>query len=272
MNMVIQALFQLLVAIVGSVGSAICASLYFRRVRLDRPPVGRFNNRDIVVLLFFIVALPFWYLVMPSWLLIGFLLLTFTSALYMALRPFLLPRFLWPLIACLVVVNIIVTETLLGTRSGWQLYWVITDAIVLCAIVGVSNLYVQGGLRLSSIAWFALVLGFYDAFFSLVIPLTQKLADRFEGQPLDPSIGFAMGPYNANLGIGDLLVFTLFIVAAYKGYGRKGIIAAMIIIPLFGAIIPALAPLAVSSFVRSTVGIVVPVQSFFGPAAFISYL
>jgi len=36
-----------------------------------------------------------------------------------------------------------------------------------------------------------------------VVPISQKLADRFEGQPLDPSIGFAFGLYNANIGLGD---------------------------------------------------------------------
>src|SRR5207248_5513397 len=93
-----------------------------------------------------------------------------------------------------VLPNIVVTETMLGTRSGWQLYWVITNTIVLLAVVGVSNLYVQGGMRLRHVAWFAFVLGFYDGIFAFAIPILGKLADRFEGQPLDPSIGFAMGP------------------------------------------------------------------------------
>ncbi len=271
MYMLEQTIFQVLVVLFGALITPACALLYFRRVRLERPPLGVFNPRDIGILLFFILALPLLYLILPSYVLTGFLVLTFVSALYMALRPFMLSRYLWPLILVLIVANIAVTEMLLGTRQGWQLYWVLTDIVVLIAAVGVSNLYVQGGMRLRHIAWFALILAFYDAFFNLVIPISQKLADRFEGQPLDPSIGFTLGVFNANIGIGDLLVYSLFIIAAYKGFGRKGVISSFAIIAIFGALMPALSPLVISSFVRQNIGIAVPAQAFFGPAAVITY-
>ncbi len=272
MDMLTGTIFQTSVNLISALGTAVIAVIYFRRVRLERPPVGVFNSRDILMVLCLLTSLPFLYLIVPSVVLTGFLILTFSSALYIALRPFLRPRYLWPLIIALLIINIIVTETLLGTRSGWQLYWVVTDAIVLVAIVGVSNLYVQGGMRLRHVAWFALFLACYDAFFSLVVPLSLQLADRFEGQPLDPSIGFTMGPYSANLGIGDLLVFTLFIVSAYKGFGRRGIVVALLIIAIFGALIPSLSPLIIVAFVRTNnVGIVIPVQTFFGPVAFVAY-
>src|SRR5713226_4135516 len=270
MDMLGQTIFQTIVVLFGALLTSACALLYFRRVRLDRPPLGVFNPRDVGVLLFFILGLPLLYLILPSYVLTGFLVLTFVSALYMALRPFLLARYLWPLIVLLMVANIVVTETLLGTRPGWQVYWVLTDVVVLVAAVGVSNLYVQGGMRLRHIAWFALILAFYDAFFNLVIPISQKLADRFEGQPLDPSIGFTMGIFNANIGIGDLLVYSLFIIAAYKGFGKRGVIASFIIITIFGSLLPALSPVAISAFVRGNIGIAIPAQAFFGPAAVVT--
>src|SRR5215472_6361512 len=39
----------------------VCAGAlaYFRRVRMDRPPVGTFNGRDVAILLTFIGVLPF---------------------------------------------------------------------------------------------------------------------------------------------------------------------------------------------------------------------
>jgi hypothetical protein len=267
-----QTLFQIITIAIGTYASMLCALLYFQRIRLERPAIGVFNFRDILVLLFFITALPLLYLALPDIVLTGFLILTFVSALYMGLRPLLPVRYLWPLIGFLIGANIIVAETLLGTRTGWQVYWVLTNIVVLLAVVSVSNLYVQGGMRLQHIAWFALFLSFYDAFFALVIPITQRLADSFEGRPLDPSIGFAMGPYNANVGIGDLLVFCLFIVAAYKGFGKKGVVSSLIITGIFGVLIPSCAPLIVAAFVRDGIGIVVPVQMFFGPVAFITYL
>ncbi len=269
--MFIQTTFDASVVLGGALLTSICALLYFRHVRLERPPLGVFNPRDIAVLLFFILSLPFLYLILPTVVLTGLLVLTFVSALYFALRPFLLARYLWPLLVFVMVANILITENLLGTRQGWQVYWVLTSAIVLIASVGVANLYVQGGMSLRQISWFALILAFYDGFFNLVVPISQKLADRFEGQPLDPSIGFTIGIYSANIGLGDLLVFSLFIIAAYKGFGRRGVIASFIIIAIFGALIPATSPLILTVFVRQNIGIVVPAQVFFGPAALVTY-
>lgn len=271
MNMLVETFFQMAVVLFGALATTTCALLYFRRVRLERPSVGVFNPRDIAILLFFITALPLLYLILPSIALTGILVITFVSALYLALRPFLRPLYLWPLIALLIIADIVVTETMLGTRQGWQVYWVITSCVVLVAAVGVSNLYVQGGMRLQYIAWFTLLLAGYDTFFNVVIPISLKLADRFEGQPLDPSIGFTMSVYTGNIGIGDLLVYSLFIIAAYKGFGKRGVIASFIIIPIFGAILPALSPLFIANFVRQNIGIVVPAQAFFGPAAFVTY-
>src|SRR2546430_14802097 len=139
MDIMTQTIFQTVVNIISAVGTSLVAVLYFRHVRLERPPVGVFNSRDVLVVLFFILSLPLLYLFVPSYVLTGFLVLTFCSALYIALRPFVRPRYLWPLIAVLLVANIIVTERLLGTDQGWQVYWLLTDTIVLTAIVGISN-------------------------------------------------------------------------------------------------------------------------------------
>lgn len=271
-DMWVQAYFQLITIAIGGLGTAACAVLYFRRVRMERPAIGVFNGRDIVVLFFFIITLPMLYLILPDFVLTGFLVLTFTSAMYIMLSPILKRRYVWLFIILLIFADIMVTETLLGTQIGWQIYWVFNSMAALLAVVGVSNLYVQGGMRLKHVAIFAFVLGFYDVFAAFIVPITQRLADSFEARPLDPSIGFKMGPYNANIGIGDLLVYSLFIVAAYKGFGKRGVISSLVIIPIFGLAMPSFAPLIITSLVRGTIGIVVPAQMFFGPAALVTYL
>ena len=63
------------------------ALYYFQRVRMERPPIGTFNGRDIVILLAFIVALPFLYGYLPLWLITCLLILTFTSSLYLGYKP-----------------------------------------------------------------------------------------------------------------------------------------------------------------------------------------
>src|SRR5579884_5229 len=142
MSDLIQAtIFQTVVILIGAVVAISCAALYFQRIRLERPPVGVFNVRDIVVVFVFIFTLPFLYLILPGVALTGMLIITFSSAMYIGLRPLIRPLYLWPLIITLLVTNIIVTETLLGSRSGWQLYWVLTNIIVLVTVVSVSNLY-----------------------------------------------------------------------------------------------------------------------------------
>ncbi|HET7487498.1 MAG TPA: hypothetical protein VFJ85_06170 [Acidimicrobiales bacterium] len=262
-----QTVFQALVVCTGALATAALAVAYFRRVRLERPAVGTFNSRDLTILFAFIVVLPAFYLVLPGVVLTGFLVLTFWSAMSIALRPVLAARWRRPLVPALIAADIAVTYTLLGTAHGLVLYWVLTDAAVLVAAVGVSNLYVQGGLTLRPVAMFALALAAYDAFFSLVVPLTPALAQAFEGRPLNASIGFAYHGYTANIGLGDLLLYGMFAAAAAKGFGRRGVVVALATVGLFGALAPSLAPLVTSHFDLGGAGFVVPAQVFFGPAA-----
>lgn len=267
--MVTQTVFQAVVVSVGALGTAAAALAYFRRVRLERPAIGAFNSRDLVILAGFIILLPILYLALPGPVLTGFLILTFGSALAIGLRPIMPARYRRVLIPTLIGAEIVVTYTVLGAPRGLQLYWVLTSAIVLVAAMGVSNLYVQGGLRLRQVAWFAVFLAAYDAFFSTVVPLTPQLAAAFEGRPLNASIGWASGRYSANIGLGDLLVYGLFVTAAYKGFERRGAIWAFVTVFVFGALAPSVAPLVVSQFDQGSTGIVIPAQLFFGPAAFL---
>jgi hypothetical protein len=267
--MLTQTLFQAVVVSAGALGTGAAALAYFRRVRLERPAIGAFNSRDMVILAVFIVVLPILYLAVPGPVLTGFLIVTFSSAMAIGLRPILPARYRRIVIPVLIGSEIVVTYTLLGAPRGLQLYWVLTSAIVLVAAMGVSNLYVQGGLRLRQIAWFAVFLAAYDAFFSTVVPITPKLAAAFEGRPLNASIGWASGRYSANIGLGDLLVYGLFVTAAYKAFDRRGATWAFVTVFLFGALAPSVAPMVVAHFGQGAEGIVIPAQLFFGPAAFV---
>ena len=266
-----QTIFQVIVVLVGALSTTAAAIVYFRRVRLERPAIGVFNGRDVVILFGFIVTLPVLYLFLPPIVLTIFLVITFVSALSIGYRPLVPRAVLWPSIGLLIGTNIVVARHLLGSTRGWQIYWALTSVAVLLAAVAVSNLYIQGGMRLRHVAWFALGLAVYDPIFSCGVPLTARLADAFAGYPLDPSIGFRAGLNSANIGIGDLLVYSVFAVAAYKGYGRRGAKLAFVLVTVFGGFAPSLAPLVVSAVVRGNVGVVVPAQLFFGPAAFVGY-
>ena len=266
-----QTVFQTAVVLLGALSTVSVALVYFRTVRLDRPAIGCFNGKDVLTLFGFIVTLPVLYLLVPPLVLTVFLVITFVSALSIGYRPVLPRMVLWPAIGLLIGANIVVARHSLGTTRGWQIYWTLTSVAVLLAAVAVANLYIQGGMRLRHVAWFALGLAVYDPIFSFGFPLTAKLADAFAGFPLDPSIGFRAGLDSANIGIGDLLVYSLFAVAAYKGYGRRGVRLAVVLVTVFGGLAPSLAPLVISAVVRGNIGVVVPAQLFFGPAAFVGY-
>src|ERR671939_835789 len=263
--------FQIVVAIVGSLLTVLCALASSRRGRLDRPPIGTFNTRDLCVLAVFIVALPVLYVHVPAGVLTAFIVVTFLSALTIALRPLLPARPLWVAIPLVLTADIVVTRSMDHMRGGLQLYWLLTSAVVLVAAVGVSNLYVQGGLELRQIAYFTLFLAVYDIFFTRVIALTPLLAVALQGRPLDPSVGFAAGAYNANVGLGDLLVFCLYAIAAYKAHARRGAVTALGVIAVFGAVAPSVTPLLAPGLFGTTAAAFVPIQALFGPAAFLAY-
>ncbi|MEO7262479.1 MAG: hypothetical protein ABI047_14675 [Jatrophihabitantaceae bacterium] len=260
-------------AVAGPASVLTCAAalFYLRRVRLERPAIGTFNSRDIRVLFIFIVFLPLLYVWLPHWALTFFLSVTFASALSIGFRPVLGPAALWIGIGTLIGANIWLNRTMLGTEWGWRLCWLEGDLVVVLAATAVANLYVQGGMRLRHVAWFALILAGYDVLFTTVLPVNSHLAEEFLGWPLDPSVGMRFGLYNATIGLGDLLVYALFLAAAFKAYGRVAGRVAMVLIVVFGAAAPSAAPLLLDSFLTARTDLVVPAQTLFGPVAFLAY-
>jgi hypothetical protein len=76
---------------------------------------------------------------------------------------------------------------------------------------------------------------------------------------------------NAAIGIGDLLVYGLFVLAAYKGYGPAAARLATGVVLVFGAAAPALVPLLID-YVDARTDTLVPAQFWFGPAAFLTWV
>jgi hypothetical protein len=263
--------FALVVSLVAILAVGVGAPYYLRRVKLERPAIGIFNPRDICVLFVLLVTLPVFYLHLPRWLLLGFLTITFASALSIGLRPLLRPATMWVTIGALIGLNFWMGRNLLGTVLGWQLFWFEGSVLVLLAAISVTNLYVQGGMRLKHVALFAVALGVYDVIFTAFWPLTNQLVQSFLGYPLDPSVGFRLGFDNAAIGIGDLLVYGLYVNAALKAYGRRAMRFALGLVVVFGAVLPSLVPLLID-YVDARTDVLVPAQAWFGPPALLGYL
>jgi hypothetical protein len=266
-----QSLLEFVVCLAGAVTVASLALLYFRKVRQDRPPIGTFNGRDIAILLTLIVALPFLYAVAPSWLLLFFLALTFAAALSIGYTPVIGAGPAWLITGLLIGANIWSSHATMGTVTGWRLWWIELDILVVLGAVAVSNLYVQGGMRLQHVAWFGLALACYDVVSTLGINVTAVLVEDFIGKPLDPTFGFRWGVNNYGIGIGDLLFYALFTVASYKAYGWVAARLAFAVAVVFGAAAPSLFPLTLQ-LIDFRNDILIPSQIFFAPAAFVAYL
>src|SRR5271166_5323331 len=249
-SLVQQSVLECVVAIVAVLVVGVGAVYYFRRVPQERPPVGTFNGRDITILLGIIIALPFLYAALPGWALTCFLALTFAAALSIGFGPVLGEGRTWLVIGLLLGANIWTSHYLMGSVVGWQLWWLELDILVAAAAIAVSNLYVQGGMRLQHVVWFGLALAIYDVGSSLVINVTAKLVEDF---------------------IGALLFYALFVVASYKAYGAAAARLAFGVMIVFGAGAPSLFPL-LHALIDFRNDILVPSQLFFAPAAFVTYL
>ncbi len=263
-----QSAIEFGVILVGSVLVSTGALVYFRRVRVDRPPIGTFNGRDIAILLGFIAVLPFLYGYLPYAVVTTILAITFTSALYICWRPVLGAAATWLVIGLLIGLNFWTSYHLEGSTAGWQLWWAELSVMVGCGAVGVANLYVQGGMKLVHVGWLSLGLAGYDIVFNQILPLTDRLIADYISRPLDPLLGMRFGIDNYGVGIGDLLVYSLFLTAAYKAYGWRAARIALGLIATFGALVTAFAPL-LFNFLDNELDLLVPAQAFFGPAAFL---
>jgi hypothetical protein len=244
---------------------------YMRRVRLDRPPIGTFNGRDIATLFVFVNLIPLFYLQLSRWWLIFFLGVTFASALSIGYKNVVRPVPLWLGIGVLIGANLWLGQNAFGTVAGWQLYWAENDLLVILAAVAVANLYVQGGMKMRQVIGFILLLAVYDSVFISIFPVTSALVQSFLGWPLDPSVGMRVGINNFAIGIGDLFVYALFTIASLKAYGKVAARVALAVVMVFGAVVPSLIPLLIN-YVNDRLDTTVPSQLWFGPAAFVAWL
>jgi hypothetical protein len=264
-------IFQLCVTIIGAMAACLGALLYLRRVRLERPAIGRFNGRDVMTLFAFLVLLPGFYLLLPQWALTSVLVVTFTAALSIGLRPVLSPTPLWLGIGVLIGADLWMGQRMINDVGNWQFVWGENSIVVLIAAISVANLYVQGGMQLRHVAWFAGGLAVYDSVFTLLFPVSNSLIREFVNHPLFPAMGMRIGFDEAIVGLGDLLVYAGFTLAAYKAYGRPGLRLALPLVLVFGAVMPALSGLLIN-YVDLRLDVVIPAQTWFGPAAVIGYL
>jgi hypothetical protein len=209
---------------------------YFRRYQITRPPLGVLNLWDVGLMVGAIVVVPYLYLALPLWLAAGLLAASFLSVFYVMGEPVLRARWaLWPAVLVLLASDVGTTH-LFGARSA--LFSVVNDGVLIIAVVGMSNLWAQSGMKARDVAVLAGVLALYDLIATSILPVTTNLVGRLAGIPFAPMVVWGAGGHRLGIGLGDLLLATVFPLVMRKAFGRAaGLGALAIALSTLGALL-----------------------------------
>ena len=200
---------------------------YFRTWSMTRPPLGTVNLGDIAMTLMLVVALPFLYLWLPGPLVVTMLALTSLSILWFVAEP-VMPSVLarWVFAAGLVIGDL----ALAHRGTGETTFLLLNDAVILVMVVGVSNVWAQGGLRSRDLAIFVGAITIYDLIATGVFPLTTDMIERLAGFPFLPMVVWPSGNGQwAGIGMGDLLMASVGPLVIRKAFGRGAGLVAVVI-------------------------------------------
>ncbi len=221
-------------------GYVICAVLggwtYFRQYQVTRPPIGVFNLKDIALMILFIILVPFLYLVLPLWLVAALLLLTALGILYFTWEPLLRARWaIWLAVLTLLVVDS-AAAFLLGTRQN--VFFAVNNTVLLLIVVGVTNLWAQSGMKARDAALLGVFLTLYDFLATSQLPLMSELVARLSGLPLAPLVAWSSESTIWGIGLGDLLLATVFPLVLRKAFGRlAGLVALALTLATMGTLL-----------------------------------
>ncbi|MGA8113678.1 MAG: hypothetical protein WCA46_08455 [Actinocatenispora sp.] len=200
------------------------ARWYFHHVRVERPPVGVFNLRDVVFSFVVLVVVPPLYLRLPRQLIGTILVLFGIALLYIMLTP--LVRRPAAMAVALTLAGGEVALELTG-RSGSALFVGLNDLVLLLLVVGVCNTWAQSGIRARDTAVFAGAVMLYDVVATGLLPTTLEFATRLQSLPFAPTMGWGSGTAAVFTGLGDLLFIVLWPLVAEKAYSVAAGRAAM---------------------------------------------
>lgn len=205
---------------------------YFGRVRMPRPPVGRYERADVAVVFAVVVAAPLLYLELPRAAVAVVFGLVLCAALQFTLAPVTGGGRAWAVALASVAAT---AGCAFADRS--LAVMVLTDVLLATAVVGVANMWAQSGMRSAHAAWFAGALACYDLVATGLTSVMDRFAVQVMGLPFAPLLAVTRGDPPVALGLGDLLLLVLFPLVALKAFGRvAGLLAAGIGVAVSGAV------------------------------------
>ncbi|WP_333768028.1 hypothetical protein [Streptomyces sp. IBSBF 2435] len=200
------------------------AGLYLARVRMPRPPVGVYASADIAVLCVGVVLAPLIYLALPGAVDSALFGLVLCLAVQFTLAPVCPSRWAWCL--ALAATGTTVAFAVGGSDVGVR---ACTDVLLAAAVVGVTNLWAQSGMRSSHVAALAGALTCYDLVATTLTQVTEHFVTQVRGRPFAPLLALTGGHEPVAVGLGDLLLLVLFPLVAAKAYGRAAAFTAAVV-------------------------------------------
>jgi len=238
---------------------------FYRRAAADRPPIGVVTLRDVAILLIVLVLLPYLYLNLPVAAVTTVLALGVLTAMYVTLEPAL--RRAW--LAWTTGVGLVAADITLGVSQGvtGAPFLVINNIIMVITIVGATNLWAQSGMRARDVTVLAAGLTVYDVIATQWLSVMTDVMQRLSTAPLVPIVAWGLADERTALriGLGDLLLLTVFPLVMRKAFGRTAGVVALAI----GLATPAVI-LGVLAATGATVP--VPAMAFLGPSMVAQYL
>ncbi|MFQ6030354.1 MAG: hypothetical protein ACE5Q6_23005 [Dehalococcoidia bacterium] len=211
-----------------TVGAALLGWIYFRHFPIKRPPIGVFNLLDVVLLLVAIILVPFLYLALPFWVAASILGLAVLGILYITWEPVLPARWMiW-----------VATIALLGADVGANLlfgatsasFFAMNNVVLIISVIGATNLWAQSGMKARDLAVLASGLAVYDFIATSRLTLMDDLISRLATMPLAPQVAWNVGEdFWLGVGLGDLLMATVFPMVMHRAFGRSAGMVAMVL-------------------------------------------
>ena len=191
---------------------------YFQRYQLVRPPLGVINRWDVGFMIAASILVPYLDQILPLWIVTGLLGMALLGMLYAGGEPVLSHRWmLWLVVLSLMGADVVVAR-IVGTANAP--FWIVNDTVLLLAVVALTNLWAQSGMKACDLALLAGALAIYDLVATWWLPVTTDLTNRLAGGPFYPLVGWGAGHDRLEIGLGDLLLATVFPLVMHKAFGR----------------------------------------------------
>ena len=133
----------------------------------------------------------------------------------------------WGVIAVLLAADV---GAAIGPGPHHPVFLVVNNVVLVLAVASVTVLWAQSGLRSRDAAILCGAIGVYDLVATTLLPLTDDLLARLAALPLTPVLAWGSGDgdnwLSVGIGLGDLLLATLFPLVQRKAFGlRAGLVA-----------------------------------------------